>query len=173
MREEVYSSGEKLMAVDTQAPMSLQKKAMIENGYRNSQKRQAFLLRVQPLLVELNGAFEDACDDIQEIDQLTLKNPSCLSAEGVKTLGRYRRVAAALGKRLRRIKDCLEHGTREGDLEACDLLKEELSVPSDPMNALIGSESIPPIAPSLWVHTLALFAKDIRRDMKEVAQLEY
>lgn len=92
-----------------------------------------------------------------------------ISARGIDCLSMARRINRALDRRLAEIDSFIASGNNVDLIDADELFRKKLVIADNCLDALIGSDPIPPLAPEEWAPSLKKLFEEIEQEKKKVA----
>jgi hypothetical protein len=138
---------------------------MFLGGKSNKELRK--MLRAQhAALLELVRESETAIHSLEaDLGRCSLR----LTPRGLDCLALGRRIARALDRRTSEIGELLQSGDAIDLIDADELSRKKLIITENAMDALIGSDPVPPLAPEEWGPSLKRIFSEIEEERKKAA----
>ncbi len=92
-----------------------------------------------------------------------------ISSRGIDCLSMARRIIRALDRRLSEIDTFMGTGNAVDLIDADELFRKKLVIADNCLDALIGSDPIPPLAPEEWAPSLKRLFEEVEQEKKKAA----
>lgn len=124
--------------------------------------------RFEPLYYELSNFHFDISKRLSDVDRQTVTHLNPMSAEGIRKLGKCRRLLNAFKGRLNEIQKLFDSVPNGFEEKLIALFRDDLIIPHDAVNALIIEKPIAPLPSNQWMSTILFLVESLEKELEEL-----
>ena len=115
---------------------------------------------------ELDSFVQDACARVRQIEADLSRNVVQLRPRTLDSLSMARRILRPLSQLVSDVKDLVRSGNKIDVIDADEMLRRKLVIVENAMDALIGADPVPPLAPEEWVPTITRLLGEVEEEFR-------
>lgn len=115
---------------------------------------------------ELDQFVQDAATRVRQIETDLARNVVQLRPRTLDSLSMARRILRPLAQLVGDAKELIRSGNKIDIIDADEMLRRKLVIVENAMDALIGADPVPPLAPEEWVPTITRLLGEVEEELR-------